>query len=79
MTKNIQKADLSALRDLITMPYVPRNWKQWSDYIPVSPRTIANEDSRGTGPKHRIIIGNVCAYEKNSLIEWLESRSKIIS
>ena len=71
--------DLSVLADLIPMPYVPRNWKKWNDFIPISPRTIANEDSKGTGVKKRIIIGNVCAYEKYSLIEWLESRSKVIS
>ena len=72
-----QRADLSALREFLP-PWVPRNWKKWDFYIPYSSRTIANEDCLGNGPKNRIMIGNVVAYEKEALIEWLECRSKVI-
>jgi len=78
MKKNEQRADLSALRDLLP-PWVARNWKGWSQNIPLSPRTLANLDSKHKGVKNRILIGNVVAYERNSLIEFLESRSRILS
>jgi hypothetical protein len=78
MTSKFQKADLSVLRELLP-PFVPRNWKRWNDLIPISSRTIANEDSKGTGIKNRILVGNVCCYERDSLIEYLERKSRVIS
>jgi hypothetical protein len=38
-------------------------------------KTMANHDSLGTGPAGRLKIGRKVAYEKNSLISWLESRA----
>mgnify|MGYP001559653361 CR=1 FL=1 len=78
MKDNVQHADLSALKEKLPL-WVPRNWEAWSKEIPfIRPRTIANEDCRGTGVKVRILIGNVVAYERNSLIEYLESKSRIL-
>jgi hypothetical protein len=35
-------------------------------------------DSLGQGPEKRIMLGNTVAYERESLIEWLEARSQIL-
>ena len=37
------------------------------------PRTMANLDSKGCGPR-KIMIGNRVAYEVKSLIEWMQDR-----
>lgn len=42
----------------------------------ISPGTMANEDSRGTGPNGRFMIGNKTAYPVDSLIGWLEAKAK---
>jgi len=42
----------------------------------VSPGTLANEDSQGTGPAGRFQIGNKTAYPIDSLISWLEAKAK---
>lgn len=72
-----EKPDFSELREILPS-YVPRNWKDWRYYIPYSPRTVANEDSKGRGPKKRMLIGNVVCYERDSLIEFLMSRSRVL-
>jgi hypothetical protein len=41
----------------------------------VTPRYMANLDSRGEGPKDRIRIGRKVAYPVDSFIEWLNERS----
>jgi hypothetical protein len=50
--------------------------KEWTGY---SGRTWANKDSlkQTTGIK-RIMLGNSVAYEKKSLISWLEERSRLL-
>lgn len=40
----------------------------------VSPRTVANHDCKGTGPKERFLINGKVAYSRDSFIEWLEAR-----
>lgn len=40
----------------------------------VSPRTMANLDCIGKGPKEAFRIGRQIAYPVSSLIEWLEER-----
>lgn len=76
--QEVEKADLSALREILP-PFIPRNWKDWKKFIPVAPGTLANADSRGTGPEGRILIGNVVAYPRDALIAWLEARSRKLS
>ena len=41
------------------------------------PRTLANQDSAGDGPKNRIQVGRKIAYPVDSLIEWLEERAEV--
>lgn len=59
-------------------PVVFRNWRKWKDVLPISPRTIANEDSRGTGPRHKIRVGHVTGYPREALVEWLQERTRVI-
>lgn len=78
MSEN-QRPDLSALLKEMC-PFVARTHpkiKEWTGY---SGRTWANMDSlkQTTGIK-RIMLGNTIAYERESLIRWLEERSRIIS
>lgn len=44
----------------------------------IHPRTIANMDSRGEGPKGRFRIGKKVCYPVESLVEWLKSRAEAI-
>lgn len=41
----------------------------------ISPKTIANLDATGEGPKGKITVGRKVAYPVDSLITWLESRA----
>lgn len=43
-----------------------------------SERTLANADCNGTGPKGRFRCGRKILYPVDSLVEWLESRSKAV-
>jgi len=73
-----QKPDLSVLLKELP-PYVARTFPRFKELIGYSSRTIANMDCLGQGPEKRIMLGNVVAYERESLIKWLESRSRILS
>lgn len=42
----------------------------------VSPGTLANEDSRGTGPRGRFVVGRKVAYPVDAIIEWLQARAR---
>lgn len=73
-----QKPDLSALLKELP-PFVARTFPRFRELTGYSSRTLANMDSLGQGPEKRILLGNVVAYERESLIKWLESRSRILS
>ena len=77
MTNKFQKADLSVLSELLP-PLVQRTHPRFKELLGYSPRTLANMDSLGQGPEKRIMLGNTVAYERESLIEWLEARSQIL-
>lgn len=40
------------------------------------PRTMANLDSKGVGPRGRVRFGRVVAYPVRELIEWMEGRTQ---
>jgi hypothetical protein len=42
----------------------------------VTPRYVANLDSRGLGPAGRFMVGGKVAYSVNSVIDWLMARAK---
>ncbi len=43
----------------------------------ISPRYIANLDSKGEGPSGRIKSGRKTGYQKRSFVQWLRERSFI--
>ena len=57
-------------------PLVARDQKQLDRFSGgiLNARTLANEDSLGTGPKNRIKIGKKVAYPVESLIEWMQAK-----
>lgn len=40
----------------------------------LKPKTMANLDSLGKGPRGRVRVGRTVGYEVTKLIEWMESR-----
>jgi hypothetical protein len=73
-----QKPDLSALLKELP-PFVARTFPRFKELTGYSPRTVANMDCLGQGPEKRIMLGNTVAYERESLVEWLEQRSCVLS
>ena len=74
-----QKPDLSALIKELP-PFVARTHPRFKELTGYSGRTMANLDSlKQTSGVKRIMLGNTVAYERESLIAWLENRSWIIS
>ena len=78
MKEHSEKPNLSAVRDILP-PFVARTYPRLKELTGYSGRTFANMDSLGktTGIK-RIMLGNTIAYEKESLIRWLEERSRVL-
>lgn len=73
----MQKPDLSILAARWPSPFVAR--EKVGDFSGgiITPKTMANMDSNGEGPKGRITCGRKVAYPVAELIAWLESRSKL--
>lgn len=73
-----QHPDLSALRRILP-PFLSRkhpDFKTWTGY---SPRSFANMDSLSeTNTIKKIMLGAAVAYERESLVDWLEQRSYVI-
>lgn len=42
----------------------------------ISPKTLANEDSKGQGPAGKFKIGKNVVYPTEDLLKWLENRCK---
>jgi len=76
--KMLERPDLSALLKELP-PFVARTFPRFKELTGYSSRTVANLDCLGQGPKKRILLGNTVAYERESLIEWLEARSRTLS
>jgi hypothetical protein len=71
--------DLSALLKEMP-PFVARNHPRFKELTGYSGRTFANMDClHQTDAVKKIMLGNTVAYERESLVMWLESRSRIIS
>jgi hypothetical protein len=60
-------------------PFVARNHPRFKELTGYSGRTMANMDCLGQGPAKKIMLGNTVAYERESLVAWLESHSRIMS
>jgi hypothetical protein len=53
-----------------------RNNPRFKEITGVSPRTMANLDSLGLGPRRRVRNGRLIGYPKLDLLVWLDDRLK---
>lgn len=67
---------LSAIEEALP-PVIFRNWPKWRDIIPISPRSVANDDSRGVGPEEKMFLGRVAGYSRASFMEYLRKKTRI--
>jgi hypothetical protein len=70
--------DFSLLAESWPSPIVSRDQVGKFTGGALNPRTLANFDSTGEGPKDRFKVGRKVCYPVDSLIEWLESRSSVV-
>ena len=78
-TETIERPDLSDL--LKEMPlWVSRKHPKFREWTGYSPRSLANMDSLGmTKAVKKIMLGGAVAYQRESLVAWLEERSRVIA
>lgn len=79
MIKNdsAQKPDLTALKENLP-PFIQRNSPGLKELTGYTGRTLANLDPLKQGPPKRIMLGNTVAYERESFLQWLSTRSKVL-
>lgn len=77
---------MSEISDKIKILALKTAWNKWPAPVVArsevrkftggifSPRTLANLDSKGEGPRGRLRLGRKVCYPKNELIEWLLER-----
>ncbi len=58
-------------------PIVFRNWPRWRDILPMSPRSVANDDCLGIGPAEKIYMGRNAGYPRSALMTYLRAKSRI--
>lgn len=75
--KTMKKVELCTLEEKWGAPFVARREVYRFSGGIVTPRHLANEDSRGTGPAGKITVNGRVAYPTASLVAWLEGRLKI--
>jgi len=76
--KEVEKTvDFSELEKVLP-PIIFRNWRGWREVLPIAPRTVANEDSKKTGPTGKVMVGGVCGYYRANFIQRLRERSKVV-
>ena len=72
----MKNVDLYALAENWKVPFVARREVYHFSGGIVTPRHLANEDSRGSGPAGKITVNGRVAYPTASLVSWLEGRLK---
>ena len=80
-TKSTEATARPDLSDLLKEmpPYMSRKHPRFKELTGYSPRSFANMDSlKITGSIKKIMIAGAIAYEKNSLVSWLEEHSRVI-
>jgi hypothetical protein len=74
----MQSIDLSELVSAWSAPYVARKQvAKFSGGI-LHPRTMANLDSLGKGPRGRIRMGRAIAYPTGELVAWMQERTELV-
>lgn len=56
-------------------PMIARKKADWFTGGRVSPKSLANEDKLGKGPKKRAIIGGEVCYPREAFVEYLLSKN----
>lgn len=79
MIKEEKKDIETVLADIekVLPPVVFRNWPKWRDVLPMSPRSVANDDCTGVGPAERIYMGRNAGYPRASLMAYLRAKSRV--
>jgi hypothetical protein len=77
--QNSPQFDLTTLADNWPSPLVARNQQQLDKFSGgiLNARTLANEDSLGTGPKGRVKCGRKIAYPVMSLVDWMKAKQEV--
>lgn len=57
-------------------PVLQRNHPRFQEWMGVSPRTMANLDAKGKGPRERVQNGKFVGYPKAAAIDWKRKRIK---
>ncbi len=57
-------------------PIVWRNWRRWREVLPFAPMSVANDDSKGIGPKEFIFSGRVKGYPKEALLNYARGKMR---
>lgn len=80
MKNYVASFNLNDLASTWNAPLVARDQKQLDRFSGgiLNARTLANEDSLGTGPKGRIKVGRKVAYPVESLIEWMKAKAEVV-
>ena len=58
-------------------PVIFRSWKRWKDVLPMSPRSVANDDCLGIGPSEKFYLGRAAGYTRHSMMEYLRGKSHL--
>lgn len=77
---NKEKKDIETVLaeiEKVLPPIVFRNWPRWKDVLPMSPRSVANDDVLKLGPKEKIYMGRNAGYPRSSLMEYLRAKSRV--
>ena len=72
----MSKVDLSRLIKSWPSPFIPRTEVLRFTGGIITPAFLANLDSQGLGPPGRFRCGGKIVYPVDSLVKWLEERSK---
>lgn len=75
-----EKRDIETLLadiERVLPPIVFRNWPRWKDVLPMSPRSVANDDVLKIGPKEKIYMGRNAGYPRLSLMAYLRAKSRV--
>ncbi len=58
-------------------PIVFRNWPRWRDILPMSPRSVANDDCLHLGPSERVYMGRNAGYPRAAFMAYLRAKSRL--
>ena len=73
-----RKVDLTVLLKEMP-PFIARTHPRFKELTGYSGRTMANMDClKQTTAIKKIMLGNTVAYDRESLVRWLEARARIV-